>query len=157
MWHSFDFSFTFCGMNVHLPLQKRGTVVVGMQLALYERSKNAVQSFPSIPGLYYVNEDLKGRQWAGIDTIIPILPSETSKGKKHKHEITRPIWKHHLQKAKHGQLLSHKVAKWLSKTKRCKRHTHSKTNYNKNKPWQKNRLGTVSKKYFTGGGGGGGA
>ena len=33
-----------------------------------------------------------------------------------------------------GQLLSHKAAKWLSKTKRCKRHTHSKTNYNKNKP-----------------------
>ena len=29
--------------------------------------------------------------------------------------------------------------------------THSKTNYNKNKPWQKNRLGTVSEKYFTGG------
>ena len=28
--------------------------------------------------------------------------------------------------------------------------THiQKTNYNKNKPWQKNRLGTVSKKYFT--------
>ena len=57
MWHSLDFSFTFCGMNVPLPLQKRGTVVVGMQLALYERSKNAVQSFPSIPGLYYVNEE----------------------------------------------------------------------------------------------------
>ena len=30
-------------------------------------------------------------------------------------------------------------------------HTHSKTNYNKNKPWQKSRLGTVSEKYFTGG------
>ena len=30
-----------------------------------------------------------------------------------------------------GRLLSHKVAKWLSKRKRCKRHTHSKTNYNK--------------------------
>ena len=29
--------------------------------------------------------------------------------------------------------------------------THSKTNYNKNKPCQKNRLGTVSEKYFTGG------
>ena len=43
------------------------------------------------------------------------------------------------------------VVKCLSKTKRCKRHTHSKTNYNKNKPWQKNRLGTVSEKYFTGG------
>ena len=43
------------------------------------------------------------------------------------------------------------VAKWLSETKRCKRHTHSKTNYNKNKPWQKNSLGTVSEKYFTGG------
>ena len=42
------------------------------------------------------------------------------------------------------------VAKWLFKTKRCKRHTHSKSNYNKNKPWQKNRLGTVSEKYFTG-------
>ena len=40
------------------------------------------------------------------------------------------------------------MAKWPSKTKRCKRHTHSKTNYNKNKPWQKNRLGTVSEKYF---------
>ena len=50
-----------------------------------------------------------------------------------------------------GQLLSLKVAKRLSKTKICKRHTHSKTNYNKNKPWQKNRLGTVSEKYFTGG------
>ena len=33
----------------------------------------------------------------------------------------------------------------------CKRPTHSKTNYNKNKPWEKNRLGTVSEKYFTGG------
>ena len=31
-----------------------------------------------------------------------------------------------------------------------KRHTHLKTNYNKNKPWEKNRLGTVSEKYFTG-------
>ena len=27
--------------------------------------------------------------------------------------------------------------------------THIQKNYNKNKPWQKNRLGTVSKKYFT--------
>ena len=36
------------------------------------------------------------------------------------------------------------MAKWLSKTKRCKRHAHSKTNYNKNNPWQKNRLWTVS-------------
>ena len=50
----------------------------------------------------------------------------------------------------------HKVAKWLSKVKRCKLHTHSKTNYNKNKPWQKNRLGAVSEKFFTGGRGGGG-
>ena len=33
--------------------------------------------------------------------------------------------------------------------KRCKRDTHSKTNYNTNKPRQKNRLGTVSEKYFT--------
>ena len=40
------------------------------------------------------------------------------------------------------------------KQKICKWHTHSKTNYNKNKPWQKNRNGTVSDKYFTGGGGG---
>ena len=40
--------------------------------------------------------------------------------------------------------------------KKCKRHTHSKTNYNKHKPWQKNRLRTVIEKYFTGGGGGGG-
>ena len=47
-------------------------------------------------------------------------------------------------------IYSYKVAKFLSKTKRCKRHTHSKTNYKKNKPWQKNRLGTVSEKYFTG-------
>ena len=38
----------------------------------------------------------------------------------------------------------------------CKRHTHSKTNYNKNKSWQKNVLGTVSEKYFTWGTGGGG-
>ena len=45
---------------------------------------------------------------------------------------------------------SHTVDKWLSKTKRCKRHTHSKTNYNKNKPCQKKRLETVSEKYFTG-------
>ena len=37
----------------------------------------------------------------------------------------------------------------LSKTKGCKRHTHSKTNYNKNTPWQKNRLGTVRVKNFT--------
>ena len=29
-------------------------------------------------------------------------------------------------------------------------------NYNKNKPWQKNSLRTVSEKYFTGEGGGGG-
>ena len=29
-------------------------------------------------------------------------------------------------------------------------------NYNKNKPWQKNRFGTVSEKYFTGGWEGGG-
>ena len=36
-------------------------------------------------------------------------------------------------------------------TKRCKRHIHSKTIYNKNKPRHKNRLGTVSEKYFTGG------
>ena len=52
----------------------------------------------------------------------------------------------------------HKVAKWLPKTKRCERHKHSKTNYeyNKIKPWKKNRLGTVSEKYFNGGGGGGG-
>ena len=34
---------------------------------------------------------------------------------------------------------------------RCKRHTLSKTNYNKNKPWQKNRLGIL----LVGGGGGG--
>ena len=47
----------------------------------------------------------------------------------------------------YGQLLSHKVAKWLTETKRCKRHILSKTNYNKNEPWQKNRLGTVSEKY----------
>ena len=29
--------------------------------------------------------------------------------------------------------------------------THIHTVYNKNKPWQKSRLGTVSEKYFTGG------
>ena len=35
------------------------------------------------------------------------------------------------------------------KQQKCKQHTHSKTNYNKNKPWQKDRLGTVSEKDFT--------
>ena len=44
-------------MNVLLPLQKRGTVVVGTRLTWYERRMNALQSFPSIPGLYYVNVD----------------------------------------------------------------------------------------------------
>ena len=58
-----------------------------------------------------------------------------------------------------GQLLSHKVAKWLSKTKRCKRHTHSKTNYNKNKPWQRIALERSVKSIISlvGGGGGVGA
>ena len=53
-----------------------------------------------------------------------------------------------------SQTNSYFPTKWPNgypKQKRCKRHTHSKTNFNKNKPWQKNRLGTVSEKYFTGG------
>ena len=53
-----------------------------------------------------------------------------------------------------SQTDSYFPTKWpngYQKKKRCKRHTHSKTNYNKNKPRQKNRLGTVSEKYFTGG------
>ena len=33
-----------------------------------------------------------------------------------------------------SQTDSYFSTKWLSKTKRCKRHTHSKTNYNKKKP-----------------------
>ena len=56
-----------------------------------------------------------------------------------------------LAESQTDTLLSHKVAKRLSKTKRCELHTHSKMNYSKNKPWQKNRLRMVSEKYFTGG------
>ena len=53
-----------------------------------------------------------------------------------------------------SQTDSYFPTKWPNgypKQKRCQRHTHSKTNYNKNKLRQKNRLGTVSEKYFTGG------
>ena len=44
-----------------------------------------------------------------------------------------------------SQTDSYFPTKWQNgyqKQKRCKRHTHSKTNYNKNKPWQKNCLET---------------
>ena len=44
-------------MNVSLPLQKRGTVVVGTLLTWDERSKDAINLFSFIPGLKYVNED----------------------------------------------------------------------------------------------------
>ena len=60
-------------MNVSLPLQKRGTVVVGMQLTLYKHSKSAVQSFPSISGLYYVNEDHIRfvLRWYFVNAVVP--------------------------------------------------------------------------------------
>ena len=48
-----------------------------------------------------------------------------------------------------NQTDSYFPTKWPNgypKQRRCKRHTHIK-----NKPRQKNRLGTVSEKYFTGG------
>ena len=44
------------GLPHSLFTQKHGMVMVGTQLSVYERSKNALQSFPSIPGLYLVNE-----------------------------------------------------------------------------------------------------
>ena len=55
-----------------------------------------------------------------------------------------------------SQTDSYFPTKWPNgypKQKRCKRHTRSKTNYNKNKPWQKNRLGSQWKVWGEGGGG----
>ena len=37
----------------------------------------------------YLQKVIKGVNWL-LSPIIPHLSSETSKGKKHKHEITRP-------------------------------------------------------------------
>ena len=38
----------------------------------------------------YENANISWQEWSGIDTFILHLPSETSKGKKHNHEITGP-------------------------------------------------------------------
>ena len=60
-------------MTVPLPLQKRGTVVVGTQLLWYERSMNALQSFPSVPGFYFVNEDRVKfmPRWFYVNAVVP--------------------------------------------------------------------------------------
>ena len=45
-----------------------------MQLSWYERRKNVVQSFPSLPGLYFVNEDHIRcmHRWHHVNAVIPM-------------------------------------------------------------------------------------
>ena len=86
----------------------------------------------------------------------PTPPIRDIKGKETQ---TRNNWTLMETSLAESQKDSYFPTKWPNgypKQKRFKRHTHSKTNYNKNKPWPKNRLGTVSEKSFTGGVGGGG-
>ena len=86
----------------------------------------------------------------------PTPPIRDIKGKETQ---TRNKWTLMETSLAESQTDSYFPTKWSNgypKQKRCKRHTHSKTNYNKNKPLQKNCLRTVSEKYFTGGWGRGG-